>query len=133
MKTDRRIVACMIYAVLGITLLCLGIAEMVDAFWSGMGGALIAVGVIRLIHIVRYSKDESYRETKEIEAKDERNQFIRNKAWAWAAYIFVLIAAISTIVFQLLGQELLSMAAGFSICLIMILYWLCHLILIKKY
>ena len=106
---------------------------MVDAFWSGMGGALIAVGVIRLIHIVRYSKDESYRETKEIEAKDERNQFIRNKAWAWAAYIFVLIVAISTIVFQLLGQELLSMAAGFSICLIMILYWLCHLILIKKY
>ena len=133
MKTDRRIVARMIYAVLGITLLCLGIAEMVDAFWSGMGGALIAVGVIRLIHIVRYSKDESYRETKEIEAKDERNQFIRNKAWAWAAYIFVLIVAISTIVFQLLGQELLSMAAGFSICLIMILYWLCHLILIKKY
>ena len=133
MKTDRRIVACMIYAVLGITLLCLGIAELVDSFWSGMGGALIAVGVIRLIHIVRYSKEESYRETKEIEAKDERNQFIRNKAWAWAAYIFVLIVAISTIVFQLLGQELLSMAAGFSICLIMILYWLCHLILIKKY
>ena len=133
MKTDRRIVVCMIYAVLGITLLCLGIAEMVDAFWSGMGGALIAVGVVRMIHIVRYSKDESYREAKEIEAKDERNQFIRNKAWAWAAYIFVLIAAISTIVFQLLGQELLSMAAGFSICLIMILYWLCHLILIKKY
>ena len=133
MKNDKRIIACIIYVFLGITLLCLGIAEMVDAFWSGMGGALIAVGVIRLIHIVRYSKDESYRETKEIEAKDERNQFIRNKAWAWAAYIFVLIAAISTIVFQLLGQELLSMAAGFSICLIMILYWLCHLILIKKY
>ena len=133
MKTDRRIVACMIYAVLGITLLCLGTLEIVDAFWSGMGGALIAVGVVHMIHIVRYSKDESYRETKEIEAKDERNQFIRNKAWAWTAYIFVLIAAISTIVFQLLGQELLSMAAGFSICLIMILYWLCHLILIKKY
>ena len=133
MKTDRRIVACMIYAVLGITLLCLGIAEMVDAFWSGMGGALIAVGVIRLIHIVRYSKDESYRETKEIEAKDERNQFIRNKAWAWAAYIFVLIAAISTIVLKLLGQDLLSMVAGFAFCILMILYWICYLVLRKKY
>ena len=133
MKNDKRIIACIIYVFLGIVLLCLGITEIVDAFWSGMGGALIAVGVVRTIHIVRYRKDESYRETKEIEAKDERNQFIRNKAWAWAAYIFVLIAAISTIVFKLLGQEVLSMAAGFSICIIMILYWLNHLILFRKY
>ena len=133
MKTDRRIVACMIYAVLGITLLCLGIAEIVDAFWSGMGGALIAVGVVRMIHILRYRKDESYRETKEIEAKDERNQFIRNKAWAWAAYIFVLIAAISTIVCKLLGQDLLSMVAGFAICILFVLYWLCYMVLKKKY
>lgn len=133
MKNDKRMIACIIYVFLGITLLCLGITEIVDAFWSGMGGALIAVGVVRMIHILRYRKDESYRETKEIEAKDERNQFIRNKAWAWAAYIFVLIAAISTIVCKLLGQELLSMAAGFSICVIMILYWLCYLLLTKKY
>ena len=52
---------------------------------------------------------------------------------AWAGYMFILIADVSTIVFKLLGQDLLSMAAGFAICLIMLLYWVCYLVLRKKY
>ena len=133
MKNDRRIVACIIYIILGVALMVLGMLEVVDSFWSGMGGALIAVGVVRMIHILRYHNDESYRENMEIETKDERNQFIRNKAWAWAGYLFVLIAAISTIVLKLLGQDLLSIAAGFVVCVLMLLYWVCYLVLKKKY
>ena len=133
MKNDRRIVACIIYIILGVALMVLGILEVVDSFWSGMGGALIAVGVVRMIHILRYHNDESYRENMEIETKDERNQFIRNKAWAWAGYLFVLIAAISAIVLKLLGQDLLSIAAGFVVCVLMLLYWVCYLVLKKKY
>ena len=133
MKNDRRIVACIVYIVLGVALMVLGMLEIADSFWSGMGGALIAVGIVRTIHILRYSKDASYRENMEIEAKDERNQFIRNKAWAWAGYLFVLIAAISTIVLKLLGQDLLSIAAGFAVCILVLLYWVCYLVLKKKY
>ena len=65
--------------------------------------------------------------------KDERNHFIRNKAWAWAGYLFVLIAAISTIVLKLLGQDLLSIAAGFAVCILVLLFWGCYLVLKKKY
>lgn len=133
MKNDRRNIAYIIYIVLGIVLMVLGILEIVDSFWSGMGGALIAVGVVRGIHILRYSKDESYREKSEIEEKDERNRFIRNKAWAWAGYLFVLMTAISTVVLKLLGQELLSVAAGFAVCILVLLYWVCYLVLKKKY
>ena len=133
MKNDRRIVACIIYIILGVALMVLGMLEVVDSFWSGMGGALIAVGVVRMIHILRYHNDESYHENMEIETKDERNQFIRNKAWAWAGYLFVLIAAISAIVLKLLGQDLLSIAAGFVVCVLMLLYWVCYLVLKKKY
>ena len=133
MKNDRRIVACIIYIILGVVLMVLGMLEVVDSFWSGMGGALIAVGVVRMIHILRYHNDESYRENLEIERKDERNQFIRNKAWAWAGYLFVLIAAISTIVLKLLGHDLLSIAAGFAVCIFVLLYWVCYLVLKKKY
>ena len=133
MKNDRRIVACIIYIILGVALMVLGMLKVVDSFWSGMGGALIAVGVVRMIHILRYHNDESYRENMEIETKDERNQFIRNKAWAWAGYLFVLIAAISTIVLKLLGQDLLSIAAGFVVCVLVLLYWVCYLVLKKKY
>ena len=133
MKKDRRIIACIIYTVIGITLLVLGILEIVDSFWSGMGGALIAIGVLRTIQILRYNKDEAYREKWSVEAQDERNRFIRNKAWAWAGYLFVLIAAICTVVFRLLGQELLSMAAGFAVCILALLYWGSYWLLKKKY
>lgn len=133
MKKDKRIIVYILYMVLGIGLFGLGLVKILDSFWSGMGGALIAVGVVRMIHGLRYGKDETYRENTEIAAKDERNRFIRNKAWAWAGYLFVLIAAVSTIVFRLLGQELLSVAAGFAVCVLVLLYWVSFLVLKKKY
>ena len=133
MKHDRRIIPYIIYILLGVTLTALGLLELVDSFWSGMGGALIAVGVVRAIHILRYRNNESYRENMEIETKDERNQFIRNKAWAWAGYLFVLITAVCTIAFKLLGQDLLSVAAGFAVSFLVLLYWVCYLVLKKKY
>ena len=133
MKTEKRIFVFIIYLILGITLMLLGVLEILDSFWSGMGGALIAVGILRVIRILRYCKDESYRENIEIETNDERNQFIRNKAWAWSGYWFVMIAAISCIVLKLLGQDLLSIAAAFAVWVFMVLYWICYLILKKKY
>ena len=133
MKTGKRIAAYIIYILLGISLVVLGTLEIVDSFWSGMGGALLAMGVIRLIQTLRYSNDDSYREKRDVEVQDERNRFIRNKAWAWAGYLFVLIAAVCTIVFKLLGQELLSMAAAFAVSILVLLYWICYLVLKKKY
>ena len=133
MKKDKRIIANILYIFLGVCLLCLSFCGKVNAFWSGMGGALISIGIIRTIHILRYSKDETYRENREIELKDERNQFLRNKAWAWAAYFFVMIAAIASIVFQLLEQNTLSIVAGFAVCILFVLYWICYMVLKKKY
>ena len=133
MRGDKRIIANIIFIMLGVALLGLGIAEIVDAFWSGMGSALIAVGVIRMVHFVRFRKDETYREQFQIDTTDERHRFIQNKAWAWTGYLFVLAAAVCSIVFKLLGQDLLSIAAGFSVCFMMVVYWLCYMFLNKKY
>lgn len=133
MRGDKRMIANIIFIMLGVALLGLGIAEIVDAFWSGMGSALIAVGVIRMVHFVRFRKDETYREQFQIDTTDERHRFIQNKAWAWTGYLFVLAAAVCSIVFKLLGQDLLSIAAGFSVCFMMVVYWLCYMFLNKKY
>lgn len=133
MRISRRILANIVYIVLGVILFGLGLAGTLDSFWSGMGGALISVGVVRMIHMLRYAKDEAYRQEKTIEATDERHQFLRNKAWAWAGYLFVLLSAILTIVLKLLGQDLLSVAAGFAVCVLVLLYWICYLALKKKY
>ena len=130
---NRRIVAYSMFIALGIVLIGLGFTEISDPFWSGMGGALIAVGVIRIVQFFRYRKDEAYREKVAVEMTDERNRFIRNKAWAWSGYAFVLIAAVATVALKIAGQDLLSMAASFAVCLIVVMYCIFFMILNKKY
>ena len=133
MKHGRRIIPCITYIIFGVVLMILGILEIVDSFWSGMGGALIAVGVVRMIHILRYHSDESYREKKQIEQTDERNRFIRNKAWAWTGYLYVLIASVATIVLRVMDEDLLATAAGMTVCLVLVLYWVSYYVLKRKY
>ena len=133
MKNNRKILSYGIYILLGVILWILGMIEMVDEFWSGMGSALVLVGILRLVRIYRFKNDEAYREKMEIETTDERNRFIRNKAWAWAGYLFILVAACAVIILKVMGQEVLSMAASGALCLMLILYYVSYFILRKKY
>ena len=112
-----------IYIIIGVILLGLGFAGKVDEFWNGMGSALLVIGVIQLLRHYRLDKNEAYREKMEIENNDERNKFIRNKAWAWAGYLFVMITAVASIVFRIFEQNLLSIAAGGAVCLMILLFW----------
>ena len=133
MKNNRKILSYGTYILLGVILWILGMAEIVDEFWSGMGSALVLVGILRLVRMYRFKNDEAYREKMEIETTDERNKFIRNKAWAWAGYLFILIAACSVIILKVMGQEVLSMAASGALCLMLVLYYVSYFILRKKY
>ena len=133
MNRNKRMIMSVIWVLLGIALFGLSFAEKVDSFWSGMGSGLLTVGILQLIRFYRFSKNEAYREKVEIAESDERNHFIRGKAWAWAGYLYILIAACSIIVFRVIGQEMLSTAASFSVCLVLMLYWLSYMILRKKY
>ena len=133
MNRNKRMIMSVIWVILGIALFGLSFAEKVDSFWSGMGSGLFTVGILQLIRFYRFSKNEAYREKMEIAESDERNHFIRGKAWAWAGYLYILIAACSIIVFRVIGQEMLSTAASFSVCLVLVLYWISYMILRKKY
>lgn len=122
-----------IYIIIGAILLGLGFAGKVDEFWNGMGSALLVIGVIQMIRRYRLDKNEAYREKMEIETNDERNKFIRNKAWAWAGYLFVMIMAVASIVLKVLEQDLLSTAAGGAVCLMILLFWGAFFFLNRKY
>lgn len=133
MKQDKRMILSCVWVVLGLVLIILAFMEKVDAFWNGMGTALVVVGALQLLRFRRFNRNEAYREKVEIAMTDERNHYIRNKAWAWSGYLFIIIAAIMTLVFKLLGQELLSMAASGGVCLMLVLYWISWGVLRKKY
>ena len=130
---NKRVISYIVLLCLGAGLIIAGGMELVDNYWSGFGGGIVGVAAVRLILMYRYSRNEEYRKSVEINNKDERNKFIANKAWAWAGYFYVMIAAIGSIVFKLLGREELTMFCASSACFIMVLYWLSWLRLKKKY
>ena len=86
-----------------------------------------------MIQMIRYQKNETYKEAVDTAMSDERNRFIANKAWAWAGYLFVLIAAAASIVFKLMGREELMLLASSGVSLMVLLYWLSYMVLRKKY
>ena len=129
----KEIIFGVIWLLLGLVLTVLSCLKTLDEFWSGMGSALMVVGIVRLLRSYRLSRSETYREKREVAETDERFRFIRNKAWAWAGYLFIIICALSTIVFKLLGQDLLCMVLGGAVCLMLVLFWVCFFILKKKY
>lgn len=133
MRSNRRIMVSIIYILLGIGLTVAGIITEMDEFWSGMGSALVVVGIIQLVRFVRYAKDSEYRERMDTELGDERNRFISGRAWAWAGYLFVFAGAVASIVFRIMGEELLSLAASGSVCFILVAYWVSYLVLKRKY
>lgn len=132
MKNKKYLVS-VVYVIIGTILIGFAIAGKVDEFWSGMGSALLVIGVLRLIRFYRLNKNEAYREKIEIEESDERNHYIRNKAWAWAGYMFVIISAVAVLVFKIVGQDTLSMAAAMAECLVLVLFWGSYHILKRKY
>ena len=133
MKQNKRLYVNILWLIIGSILIGLSFTGVVDDYWNGMGMGLAVVGAINLIRYYRLNKNDVYREKIELEASDERNHFIRNKAFAWAGYYFILIAAVGTIVFKIIGQELLSQAAAYAVCLMLILYWISYMILKRKY
>ena len=134
MKNDKmRFVFSIIWLVLGLILVGLAFAGYVDDFWSGMGSALVVIGVLQLLRRHRFNKNEKYREKVNIEENDERNHFLRSKAWAWTGYIFVLSVAVLSIVLRILEQDMLSSAASMAVCYMLIVFWISYAVLKKKY
>lgn len=130
---NKRFIASIMEIVLGIVLIVCGNLRVVDSYWTGMGTALIVVGVLQLIRQIRYKTDEKYKEDVDVASKDERNRFLSMKAWSWAGYIFVLLCAVATIALKIAGYDDLMMISSGSICVILILYWISYWILRKKY
>ena len=133
MKQDKRILISIAWIIIGAVLVALAFAGKVDSFWNGMGSGLLVVGTLQLLRYYRFNKNEAYREKVEIALNDERNHFLRNKAWAWSGYLFILIAAVSCIIFKIIGQEMLSFAASGAVCLMLVFYWISYIVLKRKY
>ena len=130
---SKRIYLSIFWIIVGAALFAAGFFEKMDSFWSGMGCALIGVGIVETIRWARYRNDPEYKEKFDTQTHDERNRFIANKAWAWAGYLSVLTGAAAAITFKIAGKDDISYFCSIAVCLLMILYWICWLVLKRKY
>lgn len=133
MKYSKKIFISIFWVVLGAVLLFLNFNYTLDSYWSGLGTAFIVIGALQIFRQVKYRTNEQYRENVDTRNNDERNRFINGKAWAWAGYLYVLIAAVAIIVLQILGLKEISQTISFTVCALLILYWVSHMFLSRKY
>ena len=133
MKYGKKIYLSIFWMVLGAALIGCNMAGLVGEIWSGMGGGLLVGGGLQVYRQLKYRRNEEYREKVDIAMEDERNRFIRSKAWAWAGYLFVIIAAVGSIGLRIAGREELADMAAYGVALLVFLYWFSYMVLSRKY
>ncbi len=122
------------WVVLGATLVGLSVAGVLDSsLYAGMGGALVIIGVLQLVRNYKYRTDPAYKEKIDVQLSDERNEFIRNKSWRWAGFVAVIVEGIGMVVAIVLGQETVQLVLSYSICLILVAYWVSWLVMSRMY
>ena len=78
MKPNRNIraraILSALYFVTGASIFIYGEFATIDSFWSGMGTALMVVGALQTIRLVRYNTNPRYKEATDTAVNDERNK-----------------------------------------------------------
>ena len=134
MYDNKRLFLSVFWVVLGAVLLILSVTGKLDSTrYAGMGGGLIAVGLLQIARNLRYRRDPAYREKIDTEVSDERNRFLRMKSWSWAGYITVIAEGIAAIVAAVKGQETVQLVLSYSVCLLLAAYYISYLVLSRKY
>ena len=131
---NKRLALSIFWVILGAALIALSVAGVLDsARYSAMGGGLVVVGALQIARNLKYRKDPQYREKIDVELKDERSRFLRMQSWAWTGYVVVLVQGVAAVVAVVLGQRTVQLVLSYSVCLILVVYWVSYLILSRKY
>lgn len=130
----RKLAVSIMWIIIGGILFGLEITGIVDnPIWSGLGGAWIGIGIMQIIRNVKYNSNPEYKEKIDIAYKDERNGYIRMKAWSWAGYLFIIGAAPVSVILMLTKHTEIGQTISYCMCTVLALYWISYMVLQKKY
>ena len=121
------------YIVLGVILIVgTFITKTENDFISTFGFMMILMGLVRIRNYRIITKDEDTIRKQQIIETDERNISIVHKAKsaAFAVYTFILGAAV--IVLSFIGMHEAAKWVAYSVCLLVVIYWICYFIYQKK-
>lgn len=130
---EKKIAAYVVVLILGLVLFSLGVSGILDSFWSGCGGALVAVAAMRLYSYYKFMTDAEYAKKVTTETHDERNNYLGTKAAALAFRWGLVAIAVLVFALQIAGLREYSTVLGFVICFLLIVYVGIYYYLKKKY
>ena len=132
LKTRRYIA--LSYIALGLALMAADVMNHFDNyFFFSFGTALLIMGIVRLIRHRKITKDDASIRKQEIAESDERTRMLNERAKSWVFSFSIMIAGIIVIVLSLLGKHDAAQPFAWFVCGQVALYWICWMILLKKY
>jgi uncharacterized membrane protein len=133
-KLQARLYIAVSYIVIGLLLIAAdALNHFENQFFFSFGITLIVMGILRLLRYRKVTKDDASIHRQEVVETDERTLMMAEKARSWAFSYSILIAGIAVIVLSLLGKHDTAQPFAWYVCGQIGLYWICWLILRKKY
>ena len=133
-KLQKRLYYYIAYVFLGIVLnLVAFITQSDNYFLSGFGSCLLVMGLVRILRHIRLLRSDKAVKRQETVETDERNIMLAEKARSWAFAAYIIITGTAVIVLSLASVHEIAQYLSYSVCLLIVLYWICWIIIRKKY
>ena len=133
-RLNTRLYFALSFSIIGIALIIISaITNVLDGFLGPWGLGLLIIGIARVRNHFLITKNEETLRNREIAENDERNITIVNKARSISFILYILIASIAVIILQILNQTEVAIIVSFSVCALILIYWISYFIISRKY
>lgn len=122
-KAEKNLLIYCVLGVLGLALIVISVIMDLDEIYTGFGGGIVGVCVMRIVLYVLYKKVPSYAKRTEIENKDERNLYLANKARSIAFTMGTCVCAVASVAAFLFNMRETGILLGYIVCLFLLLFW----------
>ncbi len=127
-----RLQTAIFYVVIGIILILANIVKH-DEMMSTFGILFLVMGIARIVQYKRITKDEESIRRQEIIETDERNIALWTNARSQTFTVYIMLAAISIVVFYILKMYYIAKIIGLMLSAFILIYWICYYIISKRY
>lgn len=132
-KLKTRLYIAIIYISLGIMMITGIFAIKTDNdFISSFGFALVVMGIVRLRNYFMITKNEETIKKQQIAETDERNLSILNKAKSATFTIYITLMGTAVIILSLFNMRDIAKYIAYSVCLLVVIYWIAYWIYQKR-
>ena len=133
-KIKTRMYLMIFYIVIGAAMWFITIFnEQISDTLSACGIALVAAGAVQLGRCVYLLKNPDKLREREVSETDERNIMLMEKARSLSFAVYIILAAIAVIVLFAMNLTTAGSIVAYSVCGFCLIYWICYMIVKRKY